>query len=135
MHLVNRLDELNLFQSAVDLPGQFGRRSVFTDYYSWEARRHWHLTSGGLKALKERKYEELLRMQEAWEYQHPMNWRINQESGMNRGPPDFFVGGFARRKSHPKRLHRGTNSTTTSADWCQDKIRKLRVAIADLSEE
>jgi hypothetical protein len=148
MHLVNRLDELESLSKAL---------SICLDNLAEEVSvSHGLLLMGGgaaalashvrgLKALKERKYEELVRMQEAWENSTDELAYWVQESGdQGKRIADLMTSSLAATLTGRKSLPEATTPEEERAQTQQlqaqiaaseYKIRKLRVAIADLSEE
>jgi hypothetical protein len=148
MHLVNRLDELESLSRAL---------SVCLDNLAEEVSvSHGLLLMGGgasalashvrsLKALKERKYEELVRMQEAWENSEDELAYWVKESGVEgKRIAALMKSSLAAETTRQTPLPEATCPDEEKAQKQQlqaqigaseTKIRKLRVSIADLSEE
>jgi hypothetical protein len=148
MHLVNRLDELESLSKAL---------SICLDNLAEEVSvSHGLLLMGGgaaalashvrgLKALKTRKYEELLRMQEAWENStDELAYWVKESGDQGKRIADLMTSSLAATLTGRKSLPEATTPEEERAQTQQlqaqlsaseYKIRKLRVAIADLSEE
>jgi hypothetical protein len=149
MHLVNRLDELESLSKAL---------SICLDNLAEEVSvSHGLLLMGGgaaalashvrgLKALKERKYDELVRMQEAWENStDELAYWVKESGDQGKRIADLMTSSLAAapptgRKSlpeatSPEEERAQTQQLQAQIGASEYKIRKLRVAIADLSEE
>lgn len=149
--LWNRLDELESLSKAL---------SICLDNLAEEVSvSHGLLLMGGgasalashvrsLKALKLRKYDEMVRMQEAWENVEdelaywvkesgPEGKRIADlmTSSVVSGAGESRRGPLAPEPMMPEEEKAQTQQLKAQIGASENKIRKLRVAIADLSEE